>query len=149
VEKIENDSLPKAALADLQWLAEQVGELFEDEDASRENVDAARVELELLRDGVHRVTGEHPNSPLERLVLEHRADQRPQGRGTAADGDRLIRMLDLDALEEIVDVIAQPADLGGGRRVVGEELVGDRPRANLEGLHLANAVGDRPEDDLG
>ena len=51
-------------------------------------------------------------------------------------------------VEEVVDVVAQGADLGRRGRVVGQELLGDRAGADLERAHLAHAVGDRAEDDL-
>ena len=102
----------------------------------------ARVELEALRDVGDRVAGEHPDRALERLVLEHGADQRPQRGRAAADGDRLAGLVDLDVGEEVVDVVAQRADLGGRGRVVGEELLRERPGPDLEGVDLADAAAD-------
>jgi hypothetical protein len=51
------------------------------------------------------------------------------------DRDRLVRMVDLHTLEEVVDVVTQGADLSGGGRIVGEEVIRDRSRADLERAH--------------
>ena len=86
--------------------------------------DATGVELEAPRDLGDLVARQHPDRPLERLVLEHGADQRPQRGGAAADGDGLVGPRELHPLEEVVDVVAQLADsrptAGRPRGVLGE-----------------------------
>ena len=86
---------------------------------------------------------------LQRLVLEHRADQAAQRGGGAADGDGLRRMLDLDPLEDVVDAVADLADLRRRGRVGGDQLVGEDAGADLPGAHLLGAAGDGAEDHLG
>ena len=58
-------------------------------------------------------------------------------------------MVDLDPLEEVVDAIADLADLRRRRRVGGDQLVGQGPRADLPGAHLLGAAGHGAEDHLG
>ena len=76
------------------------------------------IELEPLRDVGDRIAREHPDAALERLVLEDRPDEGPQRGRAAAHGDGLIGLRDLDAVEEVVDVVAELADLARGRRVL-------------------------------
>src|SRR4051812_7300241 len=75
VQLVEDHTLPQTALADLQRLAEKLTDLFEDEHAGGENLDPARVEFEALGDLGGRIAGEHADAALERLVLEHGADE--------------------------------------------------------------------------
>ncbi len=86
---------------------------------------------------------------LQGLVLEHRADQAAQRGGAAADRDRLGRMLDLDPGEDVVDAVADLADLGRRGRVGGDQLVGEHAGADPPGAHLARPAGHRAEDHLG
>ena len=123
-------------------------ELLEQQDAARQDLDPARVELELLGDFGHGVAREHADGALQGLVLEHGAHQRAQRRRAAADGDRLLRLVDLDAFEEVADVVAKGPDLRRRRRIVLEEVLRQRPGADLERAHLAGAAGDGAEDDL-
>ena len=86
---------------------------------------------------------------LQGLVLEHRADQPAQRGGAAADRDGLGRVLDLDPLEDVVDAVADLADLRRRGRVGGDQLVGEDAGADPPGAHLLGAAGDGAEDHLG
>jgi hypothetical protein len=66
----------------------------------------------------------------------------------ASNRHRLIRLIDLDVLEEVADVVADRADLARRRRIVGEEVVRQGAGADLEREHLADAPVDAAEDDL-
>ena len=52
-------------------------------------------------------------------------------------------------LEEIRDVVSQPADLRGGRRIRLQVLLREGSGSDLERLHLGDPVGHRPVDRLG
>src|SRR5436190_3430577 len=149
VQEVEDDALSEAALADLQRLAEKLGELLEQEDAAGQDANPARVELEALRDLGDRVACEDPDRPLQGLVLEHRADQRAQRGGASSHGHRLGRLLELHALEELGDLLAHRPELRRRRWIVAEEVVGERAGADLEGMDLANPVADPAEHHLG
>ena len=86
---------------------------------------------------------------LQRLVLEHGADQAAQRGGAAADGDGLGGVLELDALEDVVDAVADLADLRRRGRVGADQLVGEDAGADPPGAHLLDAAGNRAEDHLG
>src|SRR5829696_8465113 len=84
VEEVEDDSLARAALADLQGLAKQVGELLQEQDPGGKDADPGGVELEAAADVSRRVAGEDADAALQRLVLEHGADEAAQRSGGAA-----------------------------------------------------------------
>ena len=67
----------------------------------------------------------------------------------AADRDGLRRVLDLDPIEDVVDAVADLADLRRRGRVGCEQLVGERAGADLPGADLAGAAGGGAEDHLG
>src|SRR6201996_1486328 len=148
-EEIEDDALAEAALADLEGLAEQLGGLLEEEDAGGEDADAAGVELEASGDVPGRFGREDADAALQRLVLEHRADEAAQAGRRAADRDRLVGMRDDDAVEEFLDVVADPADLRRRGRVPGDQLVGEGAGADVPGAHRVAPAADRAEDPLG
>ena len=100
------------------------------------------IELEAAGDVGGGVAAENPYPPLQRLVLEHRADQPPQRGGAAADGDGLRGLLDLDSREDVVDAVADLADLRRRRRIGGDQLVGEDAGADAPGAHL---LAPRPE----
>ena len=114
-----------------------------------EDADAARVELEAARDLGGRVAAEDADAALERLVLEHGADQAAQRGGAAADRDGLRRVLDLDSIEDVLDAVADLADLRRRGRVGGDQLVGQNAGADPPGAHLLGAAGHGAEDHLG
>jgi hypothetical protein len=129
-------------------LAQQLGELLQQEHTGGQQLHPARVELEALRHVVDLVAGEDPHGPLERLVLEHRSHEGAERCGAAADGHRLVGVLEVDPREEVRDVVAKPADLGRGGGVGIEVILGQGSGADLERLHLGDAVGHAPVDDL-
>ena len=55
----------------------------------------------------------------------------------AADRDRLGGVLDLDPVEDVVDAVADLADLGRRGRIGGDQLVGEDAGADLPGADLA------------
>ena len=121
VEEVEDDPLAEAALADLQGLAEQLGDLLQEEDAGGEDADPARVELEASGDVGGRVAGEDADrrAPGSRT----RAPRRPGGAARSAlppTATACVGVLDLDALEEVLDVVADacgsPPPRAGRRR---------------------------------
>ena len=126
---VEDDALAQAALADLKRLAEQLGELLQQQHAGGEDAHPPGIELEALGDVVDRVAGEHPDRPLERLVLEHRADERRSEVALPPTATAWAGCSNSTSVEEVVDAVADPADLGRRGRVVGEQLVGERPRS--------------------
>ena len=136
VQHVEDDALAQAALADLQWLTEQLGDLLQQQHAGGEDADSFGVELEATGDVGGRVAAEDADAALQGLVLEHGADQAAQRGGAAADGDRLGRMLDLDPVEDVVDAVADLADLSRRGRVGGDQLVGQNARADSPGADL-------------
>ena len=58
-------------------------------------------------------------------------------------------VLDLDPLEDVVDAVADLADLGRRGRVGGDQLVGEDAGADLPGADLLDPAGDGAEDHLG
>src|SRR4051794_11774495 len=117
VQQGQDDPLAQAALADLQRLAEHLGELLEQQDARGQQSHPPGVELEALGDLGDLVAREDSHRALESLILEHGADQRSQGGGAATHRDRLVRLLELFLLEEVGDVIPKATDLTGRWRI--------------------------------
>src|SRR6202000_2053988 len=74
VEEVQDDALAEAALADLEGLAEELGDLLQEQDAGGEDADATGVELEAPGDVGGGFGGEDADRALQGLVLEHRAD---------------------------------------------------------------------------
>ena len=58
-------------------------------------------------------------------------------------------LLDLDPLEDVVDAVADLADLRRRGRVGGDQLVGEHAGADPPGAHLLDPAGDGAEDHLG
>ncbi len=58
-------------------------------------------------------------------------------------------MLDLDSVEDVVDAVADLSYLGRGRRIGGDQLVGEGTGADAPGANLLDAAGNAAEDDLG
>ena len=58
-------------------------------------------------------------------------------------------MVDLDPLEDVVDAVADLADLGRRGRVGGDQLVGEDAGADAPGAHRLDAAGNGAEDHLG
>ena len=109
----------------------------------------SRVELEAAGDLGGGIAAEDADPALQGLVLEHGADQAAQRGGAAADGDGLGGVLDLDPLEDVVDAVADLADLRRRGRVGGDQLVGEDAGADAPGAHLLDPAGDGAEDHLG
>ena len=112
---------------------------------SSQHLDPARVELEPLRDVGGRVAREHADPPRQRLVLEDGADAAAATRSRCRRRRPPGRDVELDAGEEVIDPLAEAADLDRAGRVAADQLLGEDAGADREGMDLADAVGDRPE----
>src|SRR2546430_17633329 len=81
VQQVQDDALAEPALADLERLSEELRQLLEQQHARGQDANAARIELEALRDLEDGVARQDPDRPLQGLVLERRADEGPERLG--------------------------------------------------------------------
>src|SRR5215213_9701516 len=58
-------------------------------------------------------------------------------------------MIELDALEEVLDPLSQLADLDRAGRIALDQLLGEHAGADRIGVNLADSVGNRPDRNLG
>ena len=107
-----------------------------------------RIELEAPGDLCRRIAA-GPGSPSRESrtrALRHESSER---RGAAADRNGLRGVLDLDALEDIVDAVANLADLSRGWWILGDQLVGEHTRPDPPRANLLHPVGHGADDHLG